>query len=184
MDEPNVVNNQEEEDQQQQSQNEEPTKPSRPTLKTAGNTVVKTTANITRKLVHMFAMLPLPVKIGLILLIFFVLVVVVVLEAEASEYTTSFTESVNKVIEDTEGLSEDAIKDFKESGSLIKFPVSTLLQIYDHFINEGNYSGEEIKANYTYVLGTNEVTMQSGTSSSDSLAVVDYDTTLNKTQRW
>ncbi len=177
MSEPNEVNEQEE------KQENEPTKPSRPSLKTTGNTVVKTTANFTRRLIQTFVVLPLPIKIGLILLVFFVLIVVVVLEAEASESTSAFTGSVNNVIENTEGLSEEVKKSFEESGSLIKFPVSTLLQMYDHFVNEGEFSGEEIKANYNYVLGTNDVTMQNGTSSNSSLAVVDYDTTLNKTQR-
>ena len=184
MSEPNEVGSQEGQEEQPQEQ-EAPRKPSRPSLKGIGNTAIKTTANFTRKLIHTFAMLPLPVKIGLILLIFFVLVVVVVLEAEAAESTSAFTESVNEILSEEENLSDEAKKAFEESGSLIKLPIATLLKMYDHFSTEGDFAGEEIRDNYNYVLGTNEVTMQSGTSSSgDSLAVVDYDTNLSKTQRW
>ena len=162
--EPNVVD--EEQDAQGQAQeaiqNTEPTPPKRPNLKMAGNTVVKTTGKIARKILEVFAAMPLPMKITLIAIIALVILVIVVLKAEAEEATDQFTTSIDSVISSTEGLSDEAKKAYEESGSLIKLPIETLLEMYDYFMNKGDFSGIAIRNNYSYVIGTNEVKVREG----------------------
>lgn len=163
--EPNVIDEEQEAQGQAQeaAQNLEPTPPKRPNLRMAGNTVVKTTGKIARKILEIFAAMPLPMKITLIAIIALVILVVVVLKAEAEETTDQLTTSMDAVISDAEGLSEEAKKAYEESGSLIKLPIDTLLEMYDYFMNKGDFSGISIRNNYSYVIGTNEVEIREGT---------------------
>ena len=61
MAEPNEVGNEVQiEDNQQQSQ--EPVAPKKPNLRVARNTAIKSTINVTKKIIEIFAAMPLPVK--------------------------------------------------------------------------------------------------------------------------
>lgn len=165
MDEPNVVNEEGQEEQVNTSSIRPPTPPKRPNLRMAGRTAVKTTANIARKVMQIFAAMPLPVKIGVAVLIGIIILVCVILEVEAEETSKPVTESIGHVVNNSETITEEAKTLFEESGSLIKMPLDTILEIYDYYIEEGEFSGTSIRKNYTYVIGTNDVEIREGTGS-------------------
>ena len=167
MDEPNVVNDAEDM-QEEPDINNSPPQPPKHNLRATGRKVINGTANITRKILEIVASMPLPVKIGIAVVIAIIIIVVVILKAEASESTDAFTDSMDEVISKSEDISDEALESYERSGSLIKFPIAKLLEMYEHFANEGEFSGQDIRDNYNYILGTNEVTYSNGSSSSSS----------------
>lgn len=169
--EPNVVDDEnipEEEESSPSVSYSPPTKPKGLNAKRATSTAVKTTVNITRKILEIFAAMPLPLKIAVAAIIAIIIIVVVILKAEASESTKQMTTSIDEVISNSKDLSEEAKKAYEETGSLIKLPLNTILEIYEYFEKEGEFAGSEIKENYQYVLGKNEVKIREGSSNSSS----------------
>ena len=157
MAEPNEVGNEEQViDNQQQTQ--EPVAPKRPNLRVAGNTAIKTTVKATRKILEIFAAMPLPLKIAIIAIIALIIIVVVILQAEASESTDTFIDSASKVIEEnSDEISDEAKESYEKYGSFLKFPIATLLKMYDGFSEGDTFAGHEIRGNYNYICGTNEI---------------------------
>ena len=181
MAEPNVVDNNTNEP-TEDTTSSSPTPPKR-SGKVRAHKAVKTTANVTRKVLEIFAKLPTPVKIAiLVIILLIIIIVVVVLKAEAAESTNAMTSSMNKVVENSDDLSDEAKESYEKSGSLIKFPLSKLLEMYDYFSSEGEFSGQEIRDNYDYVLGTNEVQIKNGSGTSSGPANIDYDVNFTKGQ--
>lgn len=168
MDEPNVVNDEEQEKEKEQdtTQSSTPTPPKRPNLRMIGNTAIKTTVNVAKKVMQIFAAMPLPVKIGIAVLIGVIILVCIILEVEAQESSEQVTSSISHVIKNNENISDEAKETYEKYGSLIKMPLETLLEMYDYYIEEGEFSGSDIKKNYTTVIGSNEVEIKEGTGSS------------------
>ena len=173
MSEPNVIEPEEQVEEETTTKTSSPQPPKR-NIKVAGRKAINGTANITRKILEIFAAMPLPLKIALIVLIAIIIIVVVVLEAEAAESTKAFTNSMDEVISNSEDISDEAKESYEKSASLIKFPLAKLLEIYEYFSEKGEFAGQDIKDNYNYVLGVNEVEIKEGGGSTSS-AEVDYD---------
>lgn len=166
--EPNEVN----EDQEQQEQEARNVRNRRPSPKrraaNAAKTTIKTAVKVAKKVLQVFAAMPLPVKIGIAIVVAVIIIVVVILDAEAAQNSSHVTESIDHVIKNNENLSDEAKESYEKTGSLLKFPLEELIKMYNYYVEEGEFSGTDIRKNYMYVIGKNEVQIREGTGTNDT----------------
>lgn len=154
----------------------EPKKPSNPfkRAKTKGKTIINTTYNFSKKIIRFFAspVVPLPVKIAIVLIITIVILVVVILDVKADSRSKAVSETINSYV-DSENVDEEGKKFFKEKASLIKMPLKDINAMYEEFKNGDEFTND-VKQNYDYILGTNEIGEGSSSSSDTDSSSSDF----------